>query len=987
MFRYYQCGDKGPWTPLPVPKGKASGAAVEAQAAMLGATKLTILAVSEVFNTDAGEGYDYRSGVSYKGPMYFDIDHADGLAAAIVSTQELVRKLQENGMSPGQYQIFASGSKGFHVIIPETVFSSGRASRNLPDVYMVMARHLYVSGVDFAVYCSGRGNSFRLPNGRRDDGRYRTPITDEELRNITPETYLQYVSQPRPYTPIDPDSVKTPVPYMVKIYDDAVKEVASRPTKEASTITSEALQVFDGSVPECITSLVAYREIRPDKTFNQVTSQVVTFLLRAGTPKTLADTTLEHLINNGKSTSYPSANAKRDHIRGVMGFVKNNAKWGFSCGAVKALLQKNPCDGCPLECKGGEGTAGKGKTDRLLGAIEHPDGYKIQRGEHPTLVSNFTLRPVEAIIHNPTDGTAPRRVATSMDVVQGESVVANLNLEESAFASRSAFLAAIRGLGNSNLTFQGSDVDVQKVMTTVFNSSREVGEVYQTFTCGLLVEDTEAGEVITYVEPGNSVNSAGVRDTHKFCGVAMAPPTFSTTQLPPTGAQEYDEFMFNLLNINDPVKLSVILGWFASNHYKSHIVKVANQYPILSVWGAASAGKSKTVELLATVGGIELGTKNRAVNISRISPFALAQYVSDMTTVPRIMEEYNHALMDRVNFARVTDVLKKAWNGEAELKGTMGHAVVSGVTTKGRAAAHTVEFPVIAPIVVMSEQEITTPALLDRSIRVQLYESSRKGRDKAFMYCLTRKAMLKGIGKALLLDAMHTSSAEVMDSIYEFDEWIPADMRDRPKFSYMVAAFGLSRLARVISEDLKLPRAADKMQELMDAFKANLSTSAESFYTKTEVDYVLIDMLTMIAISEASREVHGDNSRSWLQDGVHYTTYTDAQGMSTLLIDTETAIPIYVKYVSSELRKVPPINNKTQFLNLVRHEPYYLKEGAAPKGMGSLGRGRNLLHLSLLVMQSRGLNTEVLTGEVPAAAIKKTPSPSQSDSSGVFPND
>ena len=130
MYRYYQTHHKSPWTVI------EDSPDVEEIVRKRGGTKLTILAVSEPVTDDTN-----RENLAYKGPFYVDVDHRD-LGIAIDSTQTLVRNLLGLGITEDNIELYCSGSKGFHIIVPATAFSSGRPRKNLPAVYLAMAHSM-----------------------------------------------------------------------------------------------------------------------------------------------------------------------------------------------------------------------------------------------------------------------------------------------------------------------------------------------------------------------------------------------------------------------------------------------------------------------------------------------------------------------------------------------------------------------------------------------------------------------------------------------------------------------------------------------------------------------------------------------------------------------------------------------------------------------------------------------------------------------------
>ena len=190
MFKYYQTNNKSKWSII------SDNENVEETAIGKGATKLTILSVSE----DITPEVDSKS-IKYKGPFYADIDMKNDLSKAALSCKNLVDSLTKKQVSLESIEIFASGSKGFHVIVPPTVFSTGRPLKSLPSIYKEMALALYVPGMDLQVYCGGKGNSWKIENVQREDGNYRVRVSYEEVLEIIedPNVYKSLVKAPRSF--------------------------------------------------------------------------------------------------------------------------------------------------------------------------------------------------------------------------------------------------------------------------------------------------------------------------------------------------------------------------------------------------------------------------------------------------------------------------------------------------------------------------------------------------------------------------------------------------------------------------------------------------------------------------------------------------------------------------------------------------------------------------------------------------------------------
>jgi hypothetical protein len=154
---------------------------------------VTLLAVSEL----APESWE---DVLYKGDWWFDIDHPK-LDDAIISLHKLMDVLEGFDVNLEHLRYYASGSKGFHIRVPATLFSDGGEQKHLHKVYKQMALRLVfnhgITGIDMNLYTGKTGHLLRVENKPRPDGRYKVPLTLDEARGITPELYAELTKQPR----------------------------------------------------------------------------------------------------------------------------------------------------------------------------------------------------------------------------------------------------------------------------------------------------------------------------------------------------------------------------------------------------------------------------------------------------------------------------------------------------------------------------------------------------------------------------------------------------------------------------------------------------------------------------------------------------------------------------------------------------------------------------------------------------------------------
>ena len=114
MYKYYQVGSRSQWVLV------KEGPDMDRILQEAGARRLAILSVSDPVTDDT-----VREDQKYTGDDYWDID-GENISEAISSAQRLVKKLRDLGLPDEYIRMYASGGKGFHCIVPQTTFCSGR---------------------------------------------------------------------------------------------------------------------------------------------------------------------------------------------------------------------------------------------------------------------------------------------------------------------------------------------------------------------------------------------------------------------------------------------------------------------------------------------------------------------------------------------------------------------------------------------------------------------------------------------------------------------------------------------------------------------------------------------------------------------------------------------------------------------------------------------------------------------------------------------
>jgi replicative DNA helicase len=129
--------------------------------------------------------------------LAFDLDCAGDVNKAKVQTLELVERLQKEGFSEGDIQIYFSGKKGFAVVIDTDTDMTPKEVKNICSNIAVG-----LDTLDKQIYNASR--IFRLPLSKHNDtGLYKIPLAIEQLKDWSVDEIKELAK-----TPMSPADIK-----------------------------------------------------------------------------------------------------------------------------------------------------------------------------------------------------------------------------------------------------------------------------------------------------------------------------------------------------------------------------------------------------------------------------------------------------------------------------------------------------------------------------------------------------------------------------------------------------------------------------------------------------------------------------------------------------------------------------------------------------------------------------------------------------------
>ena len=609
-------------------------------------------------------------------------------------------------------------------------------------------------------------------------------------------------------------------------------------------------------------------------------------------------------------------------------------------------------DGDPDDPESGSAEAGEedepdstAANDEGLVALSH--GYYFQAADGKLRkISNFILAFKSVILEHIANVGWDRRVAMTADVMVKNRRVGTVILDETAWNSKANFLSYFAGVANAG--FYGKDDDVQRMKIVLMNRiEKQIENIRRAYSVGIHMHKIGDEYVITYVEPGWSIDNYGNENLYQLSGQISAAPSIRDESMPKDGGDpELTGALQSLFGISSEIKMAQIIGWFMACFLKQHVFAKYTQFPLLAFGGPAGSGKSNVATLVSCLHAIDYRGKSSSVSLPQATAFAVWKSIKDTMTCPRIMEEYNKSKLPR-NFTAFGEVFKDCWNQFAVQRGALSNSKKQGDNQVG---AHLQEFPLTAPVLIIAEQMVTMPALVERMIQVpfskrDLDRIDYRGVDarKNFRDAVDHKDSMHRLAKAANMAALQLQPDQVGAMIAKYDKIVPMEMGDRPHFSFKVVLMGLDFLSAICKAyQLDCERDIERMRSsLLHMLKEDISGLAV-MKQRTEVDIIIDKLATMAAMSDST------GALPWLVEHEHYLV--DGEW---LYIDGLVAHAQYRSFCARVEHSIAVIEDYGQFKSLLKSEAYcdsttYIKDE-------NFARGRPILRLNLEKMAEKGI--------------------------------
>jgi len=828
-----------------------------------GAYFYTILTVDQDIDT-----IDSETKVNYRGPLYFDIDSKDESQSLSDCRKLLLSLYKDYGVNLSQITVHCTGGKGFHILVPAKIFSTGKAHQYLPLVYGNMAVTFSLEHMDYSIYSMGKGRMWRIENLKRtDSGRYKTLLTAAQIFTLEFDEIHQLTLLPG-----NPTAEVKHVDFSAEL-SAQFKKCDYKPQK-IQAIGSDKLKGLTED-PACIRNLLKAEGLKEGKRFNQLIMALAAYAAAKGwTIDEMEDKSL-FMRTNIHSQVYKSVRDKLAHIKAIYKFFvvqSGNPQYQFACQHLQHIVDVigEECPKCSLMAQ-----VHSEEYDSLLGLMVINNCFYKRSEAGKTQVTTFNIMPT-AVIDYADSHDSEFTMHTQLISTNGLQMAATFTQPD--WGSKSAFL---KKLPHPDYAFLGGDTDVSKLFHVL--GQIQVPKKIGVRTIGM----HPVKDKWYFVSHEGSIGPDGERDDLLLESDYPLYSKLLTENLPK--AAELKEiinvlFTFNALEITVP-----LVGWFMSTFFKERIFQFTRQFPLLFIFGAAGAGKTQTILTLKNLYAL---TTDNIKSIADVTNFTLIKSAASNNTIPLMLDEYKSSTFSQFQVKMVSKLIRAAYNNEAGERGTAGQKIMT--------------YYYKSPIIIAGEQTVSEPAAKDRIIEVHLTKAMSMPHMNDFEKL--KMSALPKLGRAMIESAVKINQERLKVLFDECLTAVPVAYKDRPRVNQAIVLLGLKLLEEVV-----------RPYGLSGVISQHVAEYWRTRSAFIEEEVLLSNKSDVDRILEAIN-VMAENNRTALYPGQDFLVEHGILKLNMRVIYAN-----FAKF-AEEYKLDADTPNYTSFTKLIKKEPYFIKD-------------------------------------------------------------
>lgn len=864
-FYVQQNGGEEVWKPIPETKLDTID----------GAMFRTVLSVDVPVSDDATK--EQLASIKYKGPLYFDLDDAESPASTAKYAVELVQKLEETGVFPAMLEIYASGGKGFHILVPEECFLTKPPKQGLPHlpaIFKEMAFQLAVPSMDYRVYTARKGRMFRCANVLRPNGLYKVRLSHSELvaiAELEPEEgeahYRMLCAAPRKALDVEQDEPDLATG-LLALFDQCkskVSKIAAKTKKRKPPKLPENLPSFE--------AMLKGEGIKGDTGFHSIAMQIAITAHAKGMSREALLEAAAGLCEKHESDGYryDTPTKRRDELARMWDYTEDNPCYEYSSAAIGSLLSHSAPDLKGLDVTDEEVQAGITNPDDgvvVEDEYEHAGVVMTKRGAF-MLTENGPKQLTAMSFDNASELVSTEN--NQVSVVQADVLIAGQKVATKVFE-----LDTFNSVSNLNKmtmrygqSFSGNDVQARGMYMRLVEKARKAkNRMYAVNREGLDVvsipfhDDPELQQpFMVWADAEGVTPEPRIKDKNiifKFVGFPddrgqfqsdlSTSPSLAALIKDDTQKEQMRKAMHDVLECQKPAYLGRLLGWMVACHYRMLFHKLYGKFPLLHVNGSAGQGKTEMVKFLAT---LHYHQQEPKMLTPTSTLFAVQYAAAGSASIPLVLDEFKPSEMNVQAYDRFKLMMRDAYNCRNVERG--------GGTRENSdyRAVHTTQLS--APICFIAEAAESESALMERVVLLTLIKPAgiQLTRYKErFDAAVSNKHFLSSIGQYIAAGIVRKYSLESLNEEFapilakarrrlmltgEEENLTAEDMmrragaKDRTVFNYAVAEFGLQKFENLLTSIF-----GNEYKEVFKDMHAGLYDSVEELQAQTLPEWLKV---------------------------------------------------------------------------------------------------------------------------------------------------
>lgn len=699
----------------------------------------------------------------YRGPLYFDFDAAD-LETAIEKFTQFLGRLLEVDVDPEMCRLFASGGRGFHIEVPPEVFMAKvpkQGVQRLPLIYKEIAQQLYVDTLDLRVYSTRKGRMWRAPGVKRENGKYKVPLTFAEAGEMTPANYELLCSAPRHAVALKPAQLSNKLAVIYAAAESKIEAAAKK--KKASKQDAALLARFKGELPPSLLRVLAGEAIAPNTGFHKIALQAAITANAVGMTEdqllALSAGVIEKHQSDGNRYNTPAK--RRAELQRMMRYTADNPCYEYRRDAVKALLPKDvpspDLDGLTDEVAGEVTAQGdNGNSSGLLSGIFVTEKGVFKRVEEgAVMLSDISFRDA-CLLYSIETGHAQGFECEVL--LNGKSRGRHL-VELPTFLSKQRYVQfCMSHMG----IFRGNDNEVQAVAAILRDTAMKNNKVvYIIGREGLdLVQRPDTTEkTLDFVWSTPDGVETDSPTLYKYSSAFGKLGMFKSdlTDAPDLEANDRTAKVIDaLLRFNEPYAVANLLGWFVSAFHRQVYHHLFSQFPLLQLVGQSGAGKTTTVGHLLRL-HYHLSSP-LVLQADSSTKFAIQSAVQSSASIPVVLDEFKPRQFGTGKYASMMQMFRSSYSAQTIAKGGMSTELQSNWKDITLLAFS-------APIVFLTEALETETALLERCVSAELTKAALTGREAANALLQAESSVIASLGKEIVRATFRSNLEAFRDKV------------------------------------------------------------------------------------------------------------------------------------------------------------------------------------------------------------------------------